>query len=160
MNVGCAVHGAVRWVRYDCALPMIPPTDSVAVAGFINPHEDWELIAGTPEDTGTVSGETLAALDKLLAEAVARREGGVLSAAAVRQCEEMVIASKERKRQDALVYWQQVGACLDTQYLVVPYIDPVANPRRRRIWRQSTGQRDDGSFFGACAQRGECGVFI
>lgn len=111
---GCATKGQG---------PLLPLTSNIAVAGFMYPQEDWELLAGVlPEERDAVSAEALRALDIRLAQALAHRKDRMLSTAAVHQCEEMAIAVKERKRQDAVTYWQQVGECLGTEYLVVPFV--------------------------------------
>ncbi|GAB1410746.1 lipoprotein [Desulfovibrionales bacterium] len=111
---------------FGCATPvrgpLVPPTSSVAVAGFIYPHEDWELLAGVlPEKHDAVSAETLDALDAMLLQALGQHQG-VVPSAAVKRCEEVAIATKERKRQDAVAYWQQVGTCVGAEYLVVPFV--------------------------------------
>ncbi len=107
----------VRW-------PAVPPASTLAVAHFIHPQNDWELMAGVlPEDLTPVNPETLAALDADLADILEKRGvHPVMRAAMVRQCEEIVLASKERRRFEAVEYWKAVGQCLQTEFLLVPYV--------------------------------------
>jgi len=112
-----ACAAPVRW-------PAVPPASTLAVAHFIHPQNDWELLAGDlPEDLTPVSPEILAVLDADLAEILEKRGvHSVMRAAMVRQCEEIVLASKERRRFEAVEYWKAVGQCLQTEFLLVPYV--------------------------------------
>ncbi len=103
--------------------PLLPESATVAVAGFICPRHDWELMAGVlPEGVPQVDATVLGTLDRLMSERMATRGGRFLSAAAVGACEETVIADTERQHQESVEYWKQVGACLDVEYIVVPYV--------------------------------------
>ncbi len=103
--------------------PLLPESATVAVAGFICPRHDWELMAGVlPEDVPQVDATVLGTLDRLMSEKMATRGGRFLSATAVGACEETVIADTERQRQESVEYWKQVGACLAVEYIVVPYV--------------------------------------
>jgi hypothetical protein len=46
----------------------------------------------------------------------------VLSQATVRQCEEIVTASKERNRFETVEYWKAVGQCMKADFLLVPFV--------------------------------------
>ena len=103
--------------------PLLPESATVAVAGFICPRHDWELMAGVlPEGVPQVDATVLGTLDRLMSEKMATRGGRFLSATAVGACEETVIADTERQRQESVEYWKQVGACLAVEYIVVPYV--------------------------------------
>ncbi len=103
--------------------PLLPESATVAVAGFICPRHDWELMAGVlPEDVVQVNAAVLGTLDRLMAEGMATRGGRFLSATAVGACEETVIATTERQRLESVEYWKQVGTCLEVDYIVVPYV--------------------------------------
>lgn len=120
--VGCAQapHG-----------PVLPPAATVAVAGFICPQYDWELMAGVvPEEPVHVETTSLKALDAEVNAYMSKRGASFLSPAAVSACEETVIASKERRRLETVEYWTQVGTCLGTEYILVPYVTG---------WRQRDG---------------------
>lgn len=103
--------------------PALPPSATVGVAGFICPQHDWELMAGVlPEEKARVDASILAGLDAQLAERMTARGGVFASAASVGACEETVIATKERRRQETVEYWRQVGTCLGVDYILVPYV--------------------------------------
>lgn len=102
--------------------PALPPSATLAVAGFICPQYDWELMAGVlPEDKARVDASVLSILDAQMAGQMTAR-GAFVSAAAVGACEETVIAAKERRRQETVEYWRQVGTCLGVDYVLVPYV--------------------------------------
>ncbi len=111
-----------------CAKPAqwqsIPPTSTLAVAQFVHPQHDWELMAGVlPEEVSVISDESLKALDDLTISTLKKlpaRE--VLSQAMVRQCEEIVTASKERNRFETVEYWKAVGQCMKADFLLVPFV--------------------------------------
>lgn len=103
--------------------PLLPESATVAVAGFISPQHDWELMAGVlSEDAVQVDATVLGALDARVAEQMSTRGGRFLSAGAVGACEETVLAASERQRQESVSYWKQVGACLGVEYILVPYV--------------------------------------
>jgi hypothetical protein len=111
-----------------CAKPVqwqsIPPTSTLAVAQFVHPQHDWELMAGVlPEEVSVISDETLKALDDLTISTLKKLPARVvLSQATVRQCEEIVTASKERNRFETVEYWKAVGQCMKADFLLVPFV--------------------------------------
>ncbi|NCD25087.1 MAG: hypothetical protein EOL86_05800 [Deltaproteobacteria bacterium] len=103
--------------------PALPPSSTVAVAGFICPRNDWELMAGVlPEETPRVDDVALTALNARMVQLMTARGGPFVSEGAVGACEETVIATKERHRQETVQYWRQVGTCLGVDYVLVPYV--------------------------------------
>lgn len=112
-----ACAGTTRW-------PAVDNKATVAVAHFVHPQHDWELMAGVlPEETSVVSAESLEALDNQLASLLEKSDVDmVVHAASVRQCEEIVQAAKERSRFETLEYWKSVGECIKADFLLVPYV--------------------------------------
>lgn len=104
--------------------PAVSPEATLALAPFVVPQNNWELMAGVlPEEKPMVQEADLEVLDQSLeALLVARDKSSLMGAAMVRQCMEVVLASKERKRFQAVDYWQQVGLCAEADYLLVPFI--------------------------------------
>lgn len=112
-----ACAGTSRW-------PAVDSKATLAVAHFVHPQHDWELMAGVlPEETSVVSAESLEALDNQLASLLEKSDiDMVVHAASVRQCEEIVQAAKERSRFETLEYWKSVGECIKADFLLVPYV--------------------------------------
>lgn len=112
---GCA--GTTPW-------PAVESRSVLAVAHFVHPQHDWELMAGVlPEEASVVTEETLDALDGQLAALLEKSDlGTVLHAATVQRCEEIVQAEKERPNFETLEYWKSVGTCIKADYLLVPYV--------------------------------------
>lgn len=103
--------------------PAVPPASSVAVADFIFPRYDWELLAGVlPEEQSVVDAKILRFLDERLV-ALLRRGTVVLASSRERRgCEERIQGEKSRRRQETVGYWRQVGECLGVEYVLVPYV--------------------------------------
>jgi len=112
-----ACAGPTRW-------PAVESQGTLAVAHFVHPQHDWELMAGVlPEEASVVTQESLAALDGQLAALLEKSDlRTVMHAATVQGCEEIVQAEKERPRFETLEYWKSVGACMKADYLLVPYV--------------------------------------
>lgn len=104
--------------------PAVSPSATLALASFVVPQNNWELMAGVlPEERPAVDAESLEALDDALVRLLeARGNTRLMRAAMVRQCTEVVLATKERKRFEAVEYWKQVGQCMEADYLLVPFI--------------------------------------
>jgi hypothetical protein len=119
---------ALLFVCSACAKPTqwpaVQPTATLAVAHVVHPQHDWELMAGVlPEEQSVISPESLVAVDGQLLAGLAGTPGRtVLDQAMVRQCEEIVTASKERQRFVAVEYWKEVGKCMKADFLLVPFI--------------------------------------
>jgi hypothetical protein len=112
-----ACAGTSRW-------PAIDNQATLAVAHFVHPQYNWELMAGVlPEEASVISAQTLDALDGQLAAQLEKSDlGAVLDAATVQKCEEIVQSSKERSRFETLEYWKNVGECIKADFLLVPYV--------------------------------------
>ncbi len=112
-----ACASAPRW-------PAVEPQVTLAVAHFVHPQNDWELMAGVlPEEASVVTRESLNALDDQLAAQLEKSDlDTVLDASTVQRCEEIVQAEKERPRFETLEYWKSVGACIKADYLLVPFV--------------------------------------
>jgi len=104
--------------------PAVPPSATLALASFIVPQNNWELMAGVlPESSPVVDSDSLEALDEAMFSLLtARGKSSLMSAGTVRQCAELVLASKERKRFEAVEYWKLVGQCVEADYLLIPFI--------------------------------------
>jgi hypothetical protein len=103
--------------------PAVPESAPLAVAGFVHPENDWELMAGVlPEEPLNITEESLDALDASLQAALKNRKWTFMSPPMVRQCEELVLAEKERRRFETVEYWQAVGECMPADYILVPFI--------------------------------------
>lgn len=103
--------------------PAVPDSATLAVAGFVQPRHDWELMAGVlPEEPAALDPETLGALDASLASALRANGQAFMHAAMVRQCEEITLAEKERRRFETVDYWRTVGRCMKTDYMLVPFM--------------------------------------
>ncbi|GAB6113498.1 hypothetical protein [Desulfomicrobium salsuginis] len=111
-----------------CAKPTqwqaVPPAATLAVAHFVHPENDWELMAGVlPDEPSVIAPESMDAMDGQLLSALAKAPGRVvMSQAMVRQCEEIVTASKERRTFESVQYWKEVGTCMKADYLLVPFV--------------------------------------
>lgn len=111
-----------------CAKPTqwqaVPPAATLAVAHFVHPENDWELMAGVlPDEPSVIAPESMDAMDGQLLSALAKAPGRVvMSQAMVRQCEEIVTASKERHTFESVQYWKEVGTCMKADYLLVPFV--------------------------------------
>jgi len=103
--------------------PAVPPTATLAVAHFVHPQYDWELMAGVlPEEQSVISTESMAALDSQMLTALEKAKHPVLRQAMVRQCEEIVTASKERSHFASVEYWKAVAKCMNADFLLVPFV--------------------------------------
>ena len=102
----------------------VPPSATLAVAHFVHPQNDWELMAGVlPDEPSVIPAESLAALDANLIAALEKSGArSVMRSAMVQQCEEIVLASKERQNFEAVEYWKEVGKCMNANYLLVPFV--------------------------------------
>lgn len=117
----CIICGACAPVMRG---PAVPPAASLAVASFVVPQNNWELMAGVlPEKAPSLDAASLVALDDALAALLgANGSRTYMRAAMVGQCEEIVLAEKERQRFETVQYWKKVGQCMSADYLLVPFI--------------------------------------
>ena len=105
--------------------PQLRPVGAISVVPFTAPKHTWELLAGyLPEEGKTVKPEILARLDAQVSQAM--RAHGVsagASAAAVKQCQEIVTFERSGKaRESAWAYWLGVGRCIPADFLLVPQV--------------------------------------
>lgn len=101
----------------------LPPNSSVAVAGFIHPQYDWELMAGVlPEQPSRIPAEALASLNIKVSEFLQKTGHSIAPFTAVKGCEEIALASKPRQRMETVEYWKAVGKCMKVSYVLLPFI--------------------------------------
>lgn len=111
-----------------CAGPREPvrpaAEESLAVAPFTQPNEQWELIAGyLPGDGDRADKETLQRLNAMLKEELeARGASRYKEPPLVRQCQEIVLYERQNERLEGLAYWSLVGRCLPAKYILVPQL--------------------------------------
>jgi hypothetical protein len=101
-----------------------PEGSSLAVAGFTNPQNTWELLAGClPEQCVLVEERVLNQLDLALEETLQGEDVNFVSEPKASQCRELVSSEpQKRPRIAALRYWLQVGKCIPADYLLVPQL--------------------------------------
>ncbi|WP_459939149.1 hypothetical protein [Desulfonatronum parangueonense] len=104
----------------------MPAEQTLAVAGFHQPLEGWQLLSTSRADqTSTLSPALLGELDTMLVELLGENDiRAFLGTEATRQCEELVLSgiNTERGGISGLRYWMDVGACTRADYLLVPQI--------------------------------------
>lgn len=102
----------------------VPESSRLAVAGFTQPQENWQFLAGYSQaEEQPVSTEMVSELNTSLLEMTNDRfPGRVLGPHLTSQCREVVVAETDRTRLSALEFWVQVGRCLPADYLLVPQI--------------------------------------
>lgn len=105
--------------------PLERPKDSVlAVVGFTNPRNTWELLAGyLPDQHELVDERVLSELDLALGETL--RESGIafVSQPMAGQCRDIVSREPgEQPRIASLRHWLKVGKCIPADYLLVPQV--------------------------------------
>ena len=112
--------------------PVEGPQGTLGVAGFFQPQSSRELLAGyLPEEKVFVDNKTMVGLDTALVEVLRRdKVSSWMSAAAVRQCQEQVLAGDRGSRGSALDHWLAVGDCAGVDWLLVPQIT---------YWRERDG---------------------
>lgn len=114
------------------AVPVQGPEGALGVAGFFQPLGSRDMLAGyLPENASPVELKVLSALDASMEEILAA--DGVsahMGAAAVRQCQEQIVASGAGSRGNALDHWLAVGRCADVDWLLVPQVT---------YWRERDG---------------------
>ena len=101
-----------------------PEGSSLAVVGFTNPQNTWELLAGClPEQCELVEERVLNRLDLALEGALRDAGKDFVPEPAASQCRERIsLELTEGQRMPALRYWLQVGSCIPADYLLVPQL--------------------------------------
>jgi len=104
--------------------PKMNPQFTVAVAPFTVAHEPWELLAGyMPERVVTPKADSLNDLDSILSKALKiTPERNIIAGSKSKSCMDAVRRQPEASRMATLKYWQEVGKCMDAQYLLVPIV--------------------------------------
>lgn len=103
----------------------VPEGLKLAVAGFTNPQNTSELLAGClPEICVLVSPEALANLDTLLSRELNKGDRQVaVQPMMVSRCQQLVQTQQgATKRIAALKYWVEVGKCAGADALLVPQV--------------------------------------
>jgi hypothetical protein len=98
------------------------PQGTLAVAGFFQPHNQLDLLAGyLPENAADIDAKYITALDAAMEDVLSAHKTRVdLGPAVVRQCQEQLLASGEHAR--SLGHWIAVGRCAGVDWLLVPQI--------------------------------------
>ncbi|MEG6549047.1 hypothetical protein V6C53_02255 [Desulfocurvibacter africanus] len=101
-----------------------PEGSTLAVAGFTNPQNTWELLAGClPEQCVLVEERVLNKLDLAFEEVLRDEDVNFISQSRVSGCREVVSREPQaQQRMAALRYWLQVGKCIPADYLLVPQL--------------------------------------
>lgn len=97
---------------------------TIAVAGFSQPQQPWEMLAGYPSgDETEVSREVLKSLDRILSEQLLEEKiSPFLGSKQTQQCEEIILSELQGSRISALEYWVRVGRCMPADYVLVPQL--------------------------------------
>ncbi|WP_147820856.1 hypothetical protein [Salidesulfovibrio onnuriiensis] len=102
------------------------PEGTLAIAGFTNPTNSWQLLAGYVPKEGAkpLSQEILLRLDGTLQDTLnAHGVVGYKPAAITRQCQDIVVFEEVGvPRMSAFKYWLGVGKCMAVEYLLVPQV--------------------------------------
>lgn len=101
-----------------------PAAKTVAVAPFSNPRADFELLAGyLPEDAPAVSEGVPGKLDEVFTGILAADSKiRTISPSAVGGCLKTEPREESGGRLGTLKYWQDIGACSGSQYVLVPQV--------------------------------------
>ena len=101
-----------------------PMQATVAVAPFSNPRSDYELLAGyLPEDSQAVSEGVPGKLDEVFTGVLsAGSKARTISPAAVGNCVRTEGREESGGRLGTLKYWQGIGRCAGSDYVVVPQV--------------------------------------
>ncbi len=99
---------------------------TVGVAGFHQPHQGWQMLSSTRADKSVTLGpDLLEELDGMLADLLlAKEDRPFLGTEATRQCQELTLSrmGTEQAGFSGLVYWMDVGRCVQTDYLLIPQV--------------------------------------
>jgi hypothetical protein len=101
-----------------------PVEATVAVAPFSNPRADFELLAGhLPEDAPAVSEGVPGKLDEVFTGVVAANaKARTLGPSKVAGCLRTEPREESGGRLGTLKYWQDIGRCVGSDYVVVPQV--------------------------------------
>jgi hypothetical protein len=110
--------------------PLLPEEHSLAVVGFHQPRQGWEMLSSSRADQGEalpgqLSAELLQELDLMLVDLLGKSSmRTILGPDVTRQCQELVLSrvNVERGRVSGLSYWLDVGRCTQANYLLVPQV--------------------------------------
>lgn len=103
-----------------------PDQSTLAVAGFHQPHQGWQMLSSTGADKSvTLAPDVLEELDDMLADLLrAKEDRPFLGTEATRQCQELGLSrmGAEQAGISGLRYWMDVGRCVQTDYLLIPQV--------------------------------------
>jgi hypothetical protein len=100
------------------------PRFTVAVAPFTVAHEPSDLLAGyLPPNATPPKGDTQADLDAILTQVLnATPDRNIITAGRTKVCAESTRRDPEGSRLATITYWQNVGKCMDANFILVPMI--------------------------------------
>ncbi len=102
-----------------------PKEASLAVASFVQPQENWEVLNSgyRPKEEKTVGQNALKTLNHILLNQLELK--GVQKYRGfdqVEQCQEIVLYESKSEEMSALQYWSKVGSCVPADYILVPHV--------------------------------------
>ena len=100
------------------------PQLTIAVAPFMTAKDPWDLLAGyLPERVSAAPAPALDELDASLDKSLRiTPDRSLATGPKVKTCLSGVRRSPDANRMASLKYWQEVGKCLDAQYMLVPMV--------------------------------------
>lgn len=103
--------------------PVEGPQGTLGVAGFYQPHNHHELLAGyLPEQPVEIESKYITGLNAAMDDALHAHKTSVsLGRGVIRQCQETILASGE-KTGGAMEHWVEVGECAGVDWLLVPQV--------------------------------------
>jgi len=103
-----------------------PAQATLAVAGFHQPHQGWQMVSSSRANPSVIlSSSLLKELDVMLDDLLrAGDDRPFLGSETTRQCQEVILARMDAERAgvSGLRYWQEVGQRIGTDYLLIPQV--------------------------------------
>jgi hypothetical protein len=124
----CTILMAVTLLFQGCAgkqqIPSLEQGASLAVAGFEQPQQNWQLLAGyLPEPSKMPDKQVFKDLNSwLMQEIEGSWDGQIASPLLTNQCKEIVLFEQKGRNFSALKFWTLVGRCVPAKYLLVPQL--------------------------------------
>ena len=119
---------AVGFFLHGCAgkqqIPSLEEKATLAVAGFEQPRQNWQLLAGyLPEPGHMPEKEVFKNLNEWLKQEVKSTWDGHFAPHVItNQCKEIVLFEQQEQTFSALKFWTLVGRCVPARYLLVPQL--------------------------------------